>query len=143
MQVFLSVIFLLIGIAVVVLAVVYQTLDKFRFYGRRQWPAIEPLVDEWIDSAAADCSNLPGFGEALEEYENARQPERKAAAFMLLAELCEKSVERREIEYHITEETGRYNEYVRQYNKRFDKAFYGRVGSLLRFRRMTPIEFES
>lgn len=142
MQILISVIVLIFGVALVIVGIVYQTLDKYRFYIQRQWPALEPLIGEWIDSACADSSAAPGFGEALEEYRAAKKPEKKIIAFMRLPGLCERTEERRGIERRLTDAAARYNEYVRVYNKRFDTAFFGKIGSVLRFVRMRAIVFD-
>ena len=142
MQSILALLVLLLGIALVVVAIVYQILDKFRFYCRRQWPALEPLISEWLGSAEVDCAQVEGFSAALDLYRAAKQPEKKLNAFMELAGLCPRSEERRDIEKRLETEAGKYNEYVRVYNKRFDLAPIGKVGALLGFRRLRSISFD-
>ncbi len=142
MQILISIIVFIVGVALIVVGIVYQTLDKYRFYSQRQWPALEPLFDEWIASASADSADSPGFGEALEEYNIAKKPEKKIIAFMRLPSLCEQTAERREIELRLTDAAARYNEYVRQYNKRFDMAFFGKLGSLMHFVRLRAVVFD-
>lgn len=141
MQIIFSVIFLIFGAALVAVGIVYQTLDKYRFYIQRQWPALEPLIDEWI-SASAESPRYDGFGEALEEYNAEKKPEKKIIAFMRLPGLCRRSADMREIEYRLTEAAGRYNEYVRIYNRRYDISFFGKLGSLMRFVRLAAISFD-
>lgn len=142
MQSILAVFILLAGIAMIVVALVYQILDKYRFYCRRQWSLLEPLISEWLASVGNDCAQNADIAAALDLYRAAKQPEKKVNAFMALAELCPHSEERRNTERSLETEAGRYNEYVRVYNRRFDLAPVGKVGSLLGFRRLRSISFD-
>ena len=129
------------AIVIVFLILVFLWLDKKRFHIERQFRAVQPLFDHWMDSAAA----VPGCEEYVIVYHRTRNVTEKYRAIGAVSnqawgyETAAMKATAGELEVFL----GVYNSLAEEYNRRLNSRFTGRIARLLGFQKLPDLKLET
>ena len=134
-----NVLIILIAVAAaafIVVSIIYNSLDRMRFYMDQMLKRIKPTLEEW----AEDCGKAqPGSADA---YRAARKNWEKTACLREMAEKVPSASERqRALRDELMELCTGYNSMAERYNERREGPILGKIAEKLRFRPYAVLDF--
>ena len=131
----------LMAIAGIFLIIVYLWLDRKRFFIERQFRAVKPLFDRWMELAAL----IPGCKPYVEEYCRTRDISAKyrAIGHASRAAWGHETREMAETAEELSVFLGVYHALAEEYNRRLNGKFTGKIAVFLGFKKFPNIQLET
>ncbi len=115
---------------------IYNNLDRKRFYMDRSLKGAQPQLDKW----AKLCGELsPGSDEAY--FQAKTNAERLACIEQMVSTVTENTPEKLELQEDMLDFCYSFNQLADRYNDRLDNALLGPIARRLRFRPYCAIDF--